>query len=131
MINPRVGPGWVVDVVEVAGEGEGLSAVVVVVPSPTPVFVEVGRAGGSAVPAQEIRAIARTAGHLTRRPSDIGPLYPEDVFGPLNGVRLALVIAAALAGIVALFAGFTVAGIVLLVGVAIHGLGWLYLYNHR
>ena len=53
------------------------------------------------------------------------------VFGPLNGVRLALVIAAAIAGLVAILAGFAVAGAVLLAGVALHGVGWVYLYNHR
>lgn len=53
------------------------------------------------------------------------------MFGPLNGVRLALVIAAAVAGLVAILAGFTVAGAVLLAGVALHGAGWVYLYNHR
>lgn len=53
------------------------------------------------------------------------------MFGPLNGVRLALVIAAALAGLVAILAGFPEAGLVLLAGVAIHGAGWLYLYSHR
>lgn len=57
--------------------------------------------------------------------------YSRLVFGPLNGVRLALVISAAVAGVVAMFAGFAVAGIVLLVGVALHGAGWLYLYSHR
>lgn len=58
-------------------------------------------------------------------------IYSQLVFGPLNGVRLALVIAAAVAGLVAMFAGFVVAGIVLLAGVGLHGAGWLYLYNHR
>lgn len=53
------------------------------------------------------------------------------VFGPLNGVRVALVIAAALAGLTALVAGYAAAGIVLLAGVALHGAGWLYLYSHR
>lgn len=53
------------------------------------------------------------------------------MFGPLNGVRTALVVAAALAGIVSLVAGYVVAALVLLAGVAIHGLGWLYLYLNR
>jgi 4-hydroxybenzoate polyprenyltransferase len=51
------------------------------------------------------------------------------MFGPLNGVRVALVAAAAIAAVVALGAGFTLAGLVLLVGIAVHGLGWLYLYR--
>lgn len=51
------------------------------------------------------------------------------MFGPLNGVRVALVAGAVLAAIAALFTGYVAAGIVLLVGVALHGLGWLYLYN--
>lgn len=53
------------------------------------------------------------------------------MFGPLNGVRVALV---ALAGLTALLAGFleqwTVA-LVLAAGVAIHGLGWWYLARQR
>lgn len=53
------------------------------------------------------------------------------MFGPLNGVRVALVAGAVLAAIAALFAGYVAAGLVLLTGVALHGLGWLYLYNQR
>lgn len=49
----------------------------------------------------------------------------------MNGVRTALVIAAGLAAIVSLLAGFPEAAAVLLFGVAIHGLGWLYLYVTR
>ncbi len=51
------------------------------------------------------------------------------MFGPLNGVRTALVIAAGLAAIACFIAGFVSAGVVLLIGVAIHGLGWVYLYR--
>lgn len=53
------------------------------------------------------------------------------VFGPLNGVRTALVIAAFLAALVSLIVGYPGAAAVLLVGVGIHGLGWLYLYATR
>lgn len=53
------------------------------------------------------------------------------VFGPLNGVRTALVIAAALAALVSLIAGHPGAAAILGLGIAIHGLGWLYLYTHR
>jgi len=53
------------------------------------------------------------------------------VFGPLNGVRTALVVAAFLAAVVSLIAGYPGAALVLLVGVAVHGLGWLYLYVNR
>ncbi len=53
------------------------------------------------------------------------------VFGPLNGVRTALVAAAALAALVSLLSGYPGAAVVLLVGVALHGLGWLYLYVKR
>lgn len=55
----------------------------------------------------------------------------EDVFGPLNGVRTALVIAAALAAVVSLFTGYSEAALVLAAGVLLHGLGWLYLYSIR
>lgn len=53
------------------------------------------------------------------------------MFGPLNGVRTALVIAAALAAVVSLILGYPEAAAVLALGVAIHGLGWLYLYATR
>lgn len=53
------------------------------------------------------------------------------MFGPLNGVRTALVIAAALAAIASLVAGYPEAAAVLALGVGIHGLGWLYLYATR
>jgi hypothetical protein len=53
------------------------------------------------------------------------------MFGPLNGVRVTLVAGAVLAAIAAIFAGYVWAGMVLLAGVAIHGVGWLYLYNQR
>lgn len=53
------------------------------------------------------------------------------MFGPLNGVRVALVAAALVAAMAAFVTGFTAAGIVLSVGIIIHGLGWLYLYNQR
>jgi hypothetical protein len=51
------------------------------------------------------------------------------MFGPLNGVRTALVIAAGLAGLLAAALGQWIVTLVLLIGVAIHGLGWLYLYR--
>ncbi|MGA7272522.1 MAG: hypothetical protein WB239_15730 [Acidimicrobiia bacterium] len=53
------------------------------------------------------------------------------MFGPLNGVRTALVIGAALAAIIAAVFGQWVVTVVLLLGVAIHGLGWLYLYRQH
>jgi hypothetical protein len=53
------------------------------------------------------------------------------MFGPLNGVRIALVAAAVIAAIAAFLTGYAAAGWVLLVGVAIHGLGWAYLYAIR
>lgn len=55
----------------------------------------------------------------------------DDVFGPLNGVRTALVIGAALAAIVSFIAGYPGAALVLILGVAVHGLGWYYLYVTR
>ena len=53
------------------------------------------------------------------------------MFGPLNGVRTALVIGAALAAIVALLAGYPSAAAVLGLGILGHGLGWGYLYLTR
>lgn len=53
------------------------------------------------------------------------------MFGPLNGVRTALVVAAAVAAIASFIVGAPVAGLVLLAAVLVHGLGWLYLYGQR
>jgi hypothetical protein len=53
------------------------------------------------------------------------------VFGPLNGPRIALVCTAFVAGLAALIAGYPGASLVLFAAVAIHGLGWLYLYRQQ
>lgn len=53
------------------------------------------------------------------------------MFGPLNGVRVALVCAAAAAALAALLLGHIMVSLVLLAGVAMHGLGWLYLYRQQ
>ena len=53
------------------------------------------------------------------------------MFGPLNGVRIALVTLAGVAALVALVFGQFMVGAVLLAGVAVHGLGWLYLYRQK
>jgi hypothetical protein len=53
------------------------------------------------------------------------------MFGPLNGVRTALVGAALLAALVSFVAGYPIAALVLLAGVTLHGFGWLYLYSRR
>jgi hypothetical protein len=57
--------------------------------------------------------------------------YPEQMFGPLNGVRVALVCFAIVAAIAGLIAGYPLVTVVLLAGVALHGLGWLYLYRQH
>jgi len=49
------------------------------------------------------------------------------MFGPLNGVRVALVACAVLAAIAAAAVGYWTAALVLLAGVAVHGAGWVYL----
>jgi hypothetical protein len=53
------------------------------------------------------------------------------MFGPLNGVRVALVSFAVVAAIAALIAGYPMVTVVLLAGVVLHGLGWLYLYRQH
>jgi type III secretory pathway component EscV len=53
------------------------------------------------------------------------------VFGPLNGPRVALVCFAVVAALAGLIAGYPVVTVVLLAGVAVHGLGWLYLYRQH
>lgn len=53
------------------------------------------------------------------------------MFGPLNGVRVALVSLAAVAAVAALVAGYPLVTGVLVAGIAVHGLGWLYLYRQH
>ena len=53
------------------------------------------------------------------------------MFGPLNGVRTALVISAAVAAIAAALVGQWVVTVSLLAAVAVHGLGWWYLWRQR
>lgn len=53
------------------------------------------------------------------------------MFGPLNGVRTALVILAGLAAVVAATLGEPVVASVFAVGVGLHGLGWWYLYRQH
>ncbi len=49
------------------------------------------------------------------------------MYGPLNGVRVALVTAAILAALTAGALGEWSVTVVLMAGVAIHGIGWVYL----
>lgn len=53
------------------------------------------------------------------------------MFGPLNGVRTALVIAAGVAAIAAVALGEWVMAAMLGLGVALHGVGWWYLWRSR
>lgn len=53
------------------------------------------------------------------------------MFGPLNGVRTALVISAVIAALLAAFFGEWVMTGLLLAGVAVHGYGWWYLYKRH
>jgi len=53
------------------------------------------------------------------------------MFGPLNGARVALVSLAGVAAIAALVAGYPLVTAVLVAGIAVHGLGWLYLYRQH
>jgi hypothetical protein len=53
------------------------------------------------------------------------------MFGPLNGVRTALVISAAIAALSAAAFGQWVMAGMLLAGVAVHGYGWWYLYKRH
>ncbi len=51
------------------------------------------------------------------------------MFGPLNGVRSALVALAAITAVAAAFLGYWIVTVVLGLAVAVHGLGWWYLYG--
>jgi hypothetical protein len=53
------------------------------------------------------------------------------MFGPLNGVRTALVIAAAITAIAAAFMGEWIVTTMLTLAVALHGLGWWYLWRRH
>lgn len=53
------------------------------------------------------------------------------MFGPLNGVRTALVIAAGVAALAAAVLGEWVMAAMLSLGVALHGVGWWYLWRQR
>jgi len=53
------------------------------------------------------------------------------MFGPLNGVRVALVVAAFLTAIVSALLGHALAAAILLAAVAVHGAGWWYLYQRH
>jgi ABC-type proline/glycine betaine transport system permease subunit len=53
------------------------------------------------------------------------------MFGPLNGVRTALVIAAGIAALAAAIVGEWVMASLLAAGVAVHGIGWWYLWKQR
>lgn len=53
------------------------------------------------------------------------------MFGPLNGVRAALVAAAVVTAVIAFALGQPLAGGVLLAAVAVHGLGWWWLFSRR
>lgn len=53
------------------------------------------------------------------------------MFGPLNGVRTALVIAAGFTALVAAVLGYWTVTTVLALAIAVHGLGWLYLYRQH
>ena len=49
------------------------------------------------------------------------------MYGPLNGVRTALVITAVIAALAAVLLGEWLVASVFAAGVAVHGLGWWYL----
>jgi hypothetical protein len=53
------------------------------------------------------------------------------MFGPLNGVRTALVAGAVICSIVALIMGRPIVAAVLSVGIAAHAALWWWMYQHR
>lgn len=57
------------------------------------------------------------------------PAYIGSMFGPLNGVRVALVCLAVIAALVGAIAGQWTVTLFLGAGVAVHGFGWWYLYQ--
>ncbi|MDH3308585.1 MAG: hypothetical protein OEO77_13840 [Acidimicrobiia bacterium] len=55
----------------------------------------------------------------------------QDIFGPLNGVRVGLVAAAAGAAILGAILGQWAVTAVLGAGVAVHGFGWVWMYRRH
>ncbi|HEY5684752.1 MAG TPA: hypothetical protein VIY70_05210 [Acidimicrobiia bacterium] len=53
------------------------------------------------------------------------------MFGPLNGVRVALVASAVVAAVAAAALGQWVVTVFLLAGVGLHGVGWWFLWRSR
>jgi hypothetical protein len=53
------------------------------------------------------------------------------MFGPLNGVRTALVAGAIIASLVAVILGYPIVALILGVGIAAHAGLWIWLYRHR
>lgn len=53
------------------------------------------------------------------------------MFGPLNGVRTALVVGAVLASLVGLILGYPIVALILGAGIAAHAGLWVWLYRHR
>ena len=52
------------------------------------------------------------------------------MFGPLNGVRTALVVTVVIAALAAVILGQYLVAVVFAAGVFVHGLGWWYLHKH-
>jgi hypothetical protein len=86
---------------------------------------------------RRVTRAGRIEGHImrvvisTRLPESPDADRLPDMFGPLNGVRVALVSFAVVAALAALLAGYPFVAMVLFLGVAVHGLGWLYLYRQH
>lgn len=118
----------IVVVVDVAGDVSGSVVSGGAGSGPTPTE-EAERKTSVSPSTKPMRFIVTT--DLTVPCIDPNRAYRGLMFGPLNGVRTALVAAAALAALAALLLGYTAAALVLLLGVGIHGLGWLYLYSKR
>ena len=53
------------------------------------------------------------------------------MYGPLNGVRVALVVAAFVTAVISALLGYGVAASYLLGAVAVHGIGWRYLHRRH
>jgi hypothetical protein len=118
VINPRIGPGSVVVV----------GGAMVVVTTLVDVVVAVVVDGSATVAEAQAGMISSDTHHIVgrRRRRNVSVM-----FGPLNGVRVVLVGAAVLASLAAFLAGYTMVGWLLMLGVGLHGLGWLYLYRQR
>lgn len=77
---------------------------------------------------RRIEALIGDRGHVLKAP---WMPYRGHMFGPLNGVRVALVITAVVAALAAVLLGEYLVAAVFAAAIALHGLGWWFLWREH